>query len=292
MSRYFLTGTALSLLYAAAAFPQVTFTFTSFDPPGSQETHAYAVNNNGAIVGYYLDSRNAYVGYERSKTGAFSKPIQQGVNLYATGLNDYGVISGYYYPSTGNEVSFTLSKGVYTDFAYDTYVTQVNSINDNGDLAGIYVENATLYPGFLYVAATNTTVSFSVPGAAATFAEGLNQHDVVVGEYTTIPYSTYQSFVRTATGKIDTFSFPGAAQTYGVAINDCDIIAGSFPDSSGLLHGFYGKVNSFTQIDYPEAVQTVVDGINNHGNLVGSYFDTSGFRHGFLAVPATPSCPD
>lgn len=282
----------LSLLCASAAFPQITFTFTSFDPPASIETHAFAVNNAGSVVGYYKDSSTGlYVGYERSKAGTFSRPIKMaGDNLYATGLNDSGVISGYYYTSSA-EISFTLSAGQFTDFAYNGFETQVDRINNNGDLTGLYVETTALFPGFLYVKSTNTTVTFNVPGAAATFGEGVNKKDYVVGTYTdTIPYTTFQSFLRTPTGAITMFSFPGALQTYAEQINDCNVIAGSFLDASNVNHGFYGKLNHFTQLDYPGAVQTALDGINNRGQLVGSYFDAVGFRHGFIAMPSTLSC--
>lgn len=290
MTRHAFAGAALALLSTSAAFPQITFNFTSFDPPGSLETHALAVNKAGTIVGYYLDSSNYYVGYVRANNGVFSKPIQKsGDNLYATGINDTGVIAGYYYTPSA-ETSFTLTKGVLTDFAYNGLQTQINKINDNGDLIGIYVESSTSYPGFMYVAATSTTVTFSVTNGAATFAEGLNKNDVIVGDYTTIPFGNYGAFVRSAGGTIETFGFIGASQTFASGINDCNVIVGTFYDSSNFQHGYYGRLNAFTQLDYPGAVQTIVDGINNHGELVGRYIDGSGFSHGFLATPPSPSC--
>jgi len=292
MRQFALNALALGLFCGVAAYPQVTFTFTSFDPPGSHETHAYAVNDSGTVVGYYLNSSNLYVGYTRTKAGKFSKPISMpGISLYTTGINNSNVLSGYYYPTNGVETSFTYSAGTFTNFSYNGFQTQVDRINNNGDLTGIYVATPTSDPGFLYNATTNSTVTFSVPGAAATFGEGLNKKDVVVGSYTnTIPYGTFQSFIRNANGKINTFAFPGATQTYAEQINDCSVIVGGFADSSNLEHGFYGKINAFTQIDYPGAVQTIVDGINNRGELVGSYLDAGGIRHGFIATPASPSC--
>jgi hypothetical protein len=292
MTRYACLGALLALFSASAAFPQITFTFTSFDPPGSLETHAYAVNNRGNVTGYYLNSTSGlFVGYERLSNGQFSKPIgMPGDNLYATGLNDSNVISGYYY-TTETEISFTYSKGVFTDFAYNDLQTQVDRINNNGDLTGIYEESASLFPGFVYVASSGATATFSVAGGAATFPEGLNKKDIVVGAYTpTIPYSTFQSFLRLPNGKIVRFSYPGASQTFANQINDCNVIAGSFDDASGMQHGFYGKLTSFTEIDYPGAVQTSLDGINNKGELVGSYIDSSSFRHGFVAIPSMASC--
>ncbi len=277
------------LLCASAAFPQVTFNFTSFDPPGSLETHAFSVNTAGSIVGYYLNSKNLYVGYERSKNGKFSAPIKMaGDNLYATGLNDSNVVSGYYLPP-GTEISFTYANQTFTDFSVFGDQTQVDRINNNGDLTGIYIASPTSYPGFL--SKGGTSVSFNVPGAAATFGEGLNTSDVVVGSYTnTIPYGSFQSFMRNPSGKITTFTYPGAVQTFAEQINDCNVIVGSFLDSSNINHGFYGKLNSFTELDYPGAPQTIIEGINKLGEITGSYYDSAGFRHGFLATPTSPSC--
>ncbi len=294
MARNLTTGAAVALFCASAAFPQVTFTFTSFDPTGSTETHAMSVNKSGHMVGYFLNSKTGlYAGFQRDKAGKYGPTIQMaGDNTYVTGLNLSFEITGYYYPSQSQEISFTYYKGAFTDFAYQSFQTQLGRNNDNGDLTGIYVSSPTKYPGFLYVAATKATSRFSVSGAAATFGEGVNNKDWVVGSYTTtIPYGTFQSFIRNPTSaKITTFSFPGASQTFAEDINSCNVIAGSFNDATGTSHGFYGKLNSFTQLDYPGATSTYIEGINDSGELVGSYIDSSNVQHGLVAIPTTASC--
>ena len=291
MARY--TVLAL-LLFTSVAFPQVTFTFTSFDPPGSVATTAYAVNNAGNVVGYYLDAASGLsAGFERTAKGVFSKPIRaRGANMYTTGLNDAGVISGYYFNRSFAETTFTIYQGQLTDFDYDGYQTQVNSVNDNGDLTGFYIPSPLFFNGFLYVKATDTTVTFEVTGARSTQGQGVNRNDIVVGVYSdmTAPFSVFQGFLRDANGDITTFMFPGAYQTYALQINDCNVIAGTFLEASGIQHGYYGGLNHFTQLDYPGATSTGISGINNHGELTGSYADAAGNSHGFVAIPSSPSC--
>jgi len=275
-----------------------TFTFTSFDPPGSVVTQAWAINNEGAVVGDYADSTGTYFGYKRLSNGSFTAPITvAGENVYTDGLNDFGLIAGYSsvgtgqgYPPPNPVTTFTLSSGVYTDFTIGTD-TQINAINNNGDFAGIFEENSSRYPGFLHVAATGSTEEFSVAGSDFTFAYGLNRKDVVVGIYkATAASAAFGAFIRNASGTILTFVFPGASSSGATSINECGTIVGVFTDSAGANHGFYGKLGGFTQIDYPQATWTIVTGMNDHGEIVGHYLDASGVLHGFVATPPVPSC--
>ena len=93
-------------------------------------------------------------------------------------------------------------------------------------------------------------------GADATLAAGLNNNDAIVGQYTTIPFSTYQAFIRTPSGEISMFNFPGASQTFAQQINDCGVIAGRFMNA-GKTHGYYGRVPSFTEVDYTGALSRI-----------------------------------
>ena len=183
MGRYRLQGALGALFCASTALPQVTFTFTSFDPPGSTETHAFSVNNAGTVVDTISTPAVFPLVTSDRRPGQFGHPITiAGTNLLRHGNQRFRVVSGYYYPvAGGNETSFTYQGGTFTSFTVFGDVTQIDRINDNGDLTGIYIANGTSYPGFLYKASTATATSFTVPGAAATFAEGLNKNDLVVG---------------------------------------------------------------------------------------------------------------
>lgn len=276
----------------------VTFTFTNIDPPGSLATEAWAINNEGVVVGSYVDSSKTVLGYKRLSNGSFNAPITvAGENVYLDGLNDHGVMTGYSsvgvgqdYPPPNPITTFTLSHGVYTDFTIGPD-TQINAINNNGDFTGVFEEDSSEYPGFLHLASTNSTEVFSVAGAGFTFAYGLNRKDVVVGLYkATATSAAFRAFIRNEAGTIRTFGFPGASSSGASSINDCDTIVGAFTDTAGSYHGFYGKVGNFTQMDYPGAIWTILTGMNDHGEIVGQYVDTSDVLHGFIATPPVPSC--
>jgi hypothetical protein len=72
----------LMLLLTCFAMPvwsqaQTENTITSFDVAGAgtgtyQGTYGVAINNTGAIAGYYLDSRNVYHGFLRAIDGSIT----------------------------------------------------------------------------------------------------------------------------------------------------------------------------------------------------------------------------
>jgi len=287
-----------ALLPASLCFAQTTFTFVSFDPPGSANTQVWAINDAGTVVGDYADSSGVYSGFKRVKSGAFSKPIERaGENVYTDGINNKGIVSGYYsvgpgqgYPPPNPVTTFTLQNQIYTTFTIGTD-TQINALNDDGDFTGIYEENSSIYPAFLHVASTNSTVTFSVPGANFTFGYGINNQDEVVGAYKVdVSDPDFSSFIRQADGRIQKFDVAGHSASVAANLNNCGTIVGAFLDASGLYHGYYGHLNHFTKIDYPGSTMTIATGINKHGVIVGHYSNADGVFHGFVATPATPSC--
>ena len=72
-------------------------TFTQVDVPGSIETEVFGINNNGDIVGRYLDSLGIQHGFERTNgiyiQINYSDPSHD-PNTYAWGINDAGRIVG------------------------------------------------------------------------------------------------------------------------------------------------------------------------------------------------------
>jgi hypothetical protein len=293
-----LLQTALFTLFSLSAFAQATFTFTSFDPPGSSATAAWGINTYGTIVGSYSAPGGVIYGFERTTKGTYYQPIKlSGENVYINGINTSQVKSGYYsaspltgYPPNSSVTSFTRSGTTDTDFSVGPD-TEIYSLNNKGDLVGIYQENSTTYPAFFYEAATNTTTTFSVPGAEFTFAYGINDPEVIVGaSKETESSTTYQGFLRRADGHIATVAFKDAISNIAYNINECNVMVGAFTDAAGATHGFYGKVNALTELDYPGATATWATGINNSSKIGGQYTDAKGVLHGFLAVPTPLNC--
>lgn len=118
------------------------------------------------------------------------------------------------------------------------------------------------------------------PGSNYTFAFGLNNLGMIVGEYID-PAGTPYGFVFSA-GKFTTISYPGSVATQAQGINDLGEIVGSYGVTFGFFQGFSLENGVFSQISYPGSVETFATGINNLGETVGFYYDQNIQLHGFL----------
>src|ERR1039457_5356566 len=77
-----------------------TYSYSTFDPPGSANTAVNGMNNAGQIVGSYRDSTGVTHSFLRSADGATYTPIVvPGSQPYTTttdGINNLGQIVGNY----------------------------------------------------------------------------------------------------------------------------------------------------------------------------------------------------
>jgi probable HAF family extracellular repeat protein len=130
--------------------------FSSIDFPGADYTDAWAINDNGQVVGRY-----------KNGNGDFH------VFLYTIATHTFVSID---YP---NSVETAMG-----DFS------QMGGLNNNGDIASVYCNSSSSCElasfGSLhgFVLSRGSFSSFDVPGAAATVPFGINDQGVVVGGYT------------------------------------------------------------------------------------------------------------
>jgi hypothetical protein len=148
--------------------------FTTFNVPGAG-TGSYQgtgcpgcsrpINLFGATAGYYIDASYVVHGFLRSPQGTFTTFAPpgagpNGVNCYgdcSLGLNDFGVITGFYLDANNVYHGFAGAPGNLTTFdapGADTTPNDYNgtfpvSINDTGIVAGYYIDANNLYHGFL-----------------------------------------------------------------------------------------------------------------------------------------------
>jgi hypothetical protein len=143
--------------------------YTSFSAPGADPsltpggTATYSVNDAGQIVGYSIDSTGIYHGFV--KTGSsFTTLDYPGAAQYggtsANGINNEGVVTGYYYSDSSSDLSgFIWNNGTFTTLNFPGAVsTGITSINDQGDLGGFYVDSNGNFNGF---------VAYAVPEPSA-----------------------------------------------------------------------------------------------------------------------------
>ncbi len=169
--------------------------FTPLEFPNSETTTPAGIDSNGDVVGWYLDnagmhgflwSAGAYVSIDFPGAAAFTQ---------AWKINDTGEIAGRYVSaSDGKYHMFVLKGGSFTSIpdvpgGVETGVVEDGGLNDAGNIVSQYcsAKSCALFTsvgslhGFLWAGGAYTTFDF--PGAAETFAFGINNLDEIVGGY-------------------------------------------------------------------------------------------------------------
>lgn len=188
--------------------------------PGSA-TSAFGINDLGNIVGQYTAgaATPGFLIANHSSTSFLTINAPSGSNLVnAQGVNDSGLIVGFYVGTDGNDHGFMVNTGGLTSGSITgipiadptipavtgepgaTFVfSQVLSINDNGIAAGYYGDSTTSQHGFLY-----------------------NTH---TGMYTFLddPAEAFSS---------------GVEVTQITGINNMGDLTGFYSDANGVFHGF------------------------------------------------------
>jgi hypothetical protein len=173
--------------------------------------------------------------------------------------------------------------------------TQPMSINDLGEIAGIYFDADNNEHGFVRKAG-GEIVTFDAPKVGYPFAfsgtspTDINNRGDIVGSYTDANGGTH-GFVRSARGKFTIIDDPSSTSsppaTFAQAINDWREVVGYWNDSNSNPHGFVRRVDgSLTTIEPPGALLSQCYHINNLGEVGGDWTDSAtGTSHGMLLHP-------
>jgi len=247
------------------------------------------------------------------------------------GINDHRAIAGY--DGSGQTVNGTLrpNKGftltlpsTFTPENYpDSAQTQVIGIDNAGDTAGCYVDQAGVTHGFLNKAGIFTTVdlpgtpfnqllglnnrgqeagyfqdakgqnhayirdahgNFLVPPVPNSQATGINDQGVVVGF--TQPVTTSQSSGFILRDNVVTIlNYPGSTFTQALGENNVGQVVGTYNDAQGNARDFVYRNGAFRSVDVPGTTSTVVNGINNGGRIAGFFVDLQNNTIGFAGKP-------
>jgi hypothetical protein len=268
---------------------------TTFDYPGTgNTTEPQKINDKGDIVGVYVDSLGVNRGFVRFSDGSFSAPIVEPNDTVGftrgRGINNSGTVCGEYIGSDGNDHSYFLSGGTFTEYNVPGALgTDVLGINDAASFAGGFDPGSGIFQG--YVSLGGTITSFSVPGALFTLAFDFNNsNQLAVGDYLDTS-GTPHGYYRDANGVLH---FPvdpsGSTATVLFGDNNRNWVVGRYADAAGVTHGlFFVPPDSFFTFDYPGSAFTSLNGISSQGNITGRFVDASGIAHGFIArVRGTP----
>ena len=198
----------------------------------------------------------------------------------ANGINDSGVIVGSAALDANNETGWEYNGGFSTIAVAGAQDSDVNNINNLGEIAGLYspVRSTPRY-GFVDDAGTYTQINIS-PGISTTAS--VNDAGVVVGgSYLHTVGSVepvYTGFIDN-NGTITYLNAPGTLNSDGYTnasgINDADQVVGTaMVTYGGLQQGFLYQNGTFTFINDPNAGTQNGQGtdavaINNSGVIVG-----------------------
>jgi hypothetical protein len=115
------------------------------------------INDNGDIVGWYLDSGGVQHGFLQPKGGAAVTVDNTNGTTNLEGINNKGEASGLYTDTSGNRHGFiyNISKGTFTELTVpgSTFV-EVWGLNDNGVVAIDGENTSGVFVGYLYCPTT------------------------------------------------------------------------------------------------------------------------------------------
>ena len=267
---------------------------TTFDYPGTgNQTLPQKINERGDIVGIFIDSLGVTRAFVRFSDGSFSAPIVDPNDTVGVtrgrGINNLGTVCGEYIGSDGNDHSYFLSGGTFTEYDVPGALqTNLLSINEPGELTGGFDDGSGIFQGF--VDRRGTITSFSVPGAFLTLAFDINNSNRLVVGFYLDSSGTPHGYFRDANGALHFPIDPSSGGAVLFGVNDRNWVVGRYADASGVSHGFFFITpNNFITFDYPGSTFTSLNGISDQGFICGRYADASGNFHGFLArVIGTP----
>lgn len=152
---------------------------TTFNYPGTTGmTFPSGINDVGTSVGVFQDSSGVFHGWVRSPGGsmtqlddpsAFEEP---GFGTFAIGINDNGVIVGFYFATLfGSPHGFVDDHGTFRTLDFPgSSGTILDAVNNSGAIVGDYTDAAIVNHGFIYQKGTFT--AFDAPDAGTGFQQG------------------------------------------------------------------------------------------------------------------------
>jgi hypothetical protein len=167
------------------------------------------------------------------------------------------------------------------------------SMNQNGVIAGIYIDKFNLNHCFLRLANGQIT-EFDVFPPSIPNVRAINGHNQIVGfaQVKGQQGRVDQGFLRNPNGATLRIDVPSAISTFPYAINEAGEIAGTYADALNIYHGFLrDAAGNYSLFDEPNSglnpnFGTAPFALNGTGTVAGNYNDTNNLTHGFIRDPA------
>jgi hypothetical protein len=175
------SGTEIGFTWANGKFVDVNV-------PNALGTEPTGINDNGDVVGLYIDSAGAEHGFLKKSGGKFQTIDVPGeTSAAAWAINNAGQITVYAVNSNGGFDAFLYNGKTFkniNDPKAGPTGTVVHAVNNKGDIDGTYYDTAGDVHGWLLHGGQYFDVN-DPNGASDTRADGLNDTLEIVGRYST-----------------------------------------------------------------------------------------------------------
>jgi probable HAF family extracellular repeat protein len=172
------TGSSVAFLYKAGKYTDVA------GPKGAVGTFGSAINDSGAVVGYFTDSAGLTHGFLLKGKKYKTLDVPGAAATYATGINKSGKIVLFWQDSNG-----VFESSLYNGKTYKTIdVPGASSsysldLNTAGDVCFEWLDSANVIHGALLHA--GKYFKFDFPKSTATYGGGINDKGNIIGGYQT-----------------------------------------------------------------------------------------------------------
>ena len=234
------------------AFTLIDGVFTTYDFPGSQKTHFYALGNNGLAAGHYQDSDGLYHGVivENGEMRQYDFPGAVQTEIY--GYSDStGAMTGNFTDASGVRRGFSGDKIIEYPGATETYADFVSGLDN---IVGSYVDTEGTFHAYLR-GPGGSFATLDLPVASNLeyfFLHGINDALIAVGRA-----KAEGDVPRTYAGNpvgLQELQFPGSVSTEGWNVNQDNSIVGHYDSADGRRHGFIARPKAGTPQARPGVV--------------------------------------
>ena len=222
------------------AFTLIDGVFTRYDFPGSQNTHFYALGNDGRAAGHYQDSEGLYHGVilENGELRQYHFPGADQTFIY--GISDATeALTGNYIDASGVHRGFSGDEIIEFPGAVETHAHFVNA---SGGMVGSYVDAEGIFHPYIRTP-DGRFVSLDLPRAERLefyFVHGINDARVVVSRSKSVD-GDLSTYVGSFQQGLEEFKVPGSVSTEGWNINQDGSIVGHYDSADGRRHGFIAR---------------------------------------------------
>ena len=219
-------------------FTLIDGVFETYDFPGSQQTHFYALGNDGTAAGHYEDSDGLHRGVvlENGELREYNFPGAVQTEIY--GISDTtGALTGNFIDTDGVRRGFSGDETVEFPEASETFA----NFAALGSVLGSYVDAEGIYHAYVR----------TPDGRFASFdlIDAPNLEYIVVPAYNNVGVGVFQAKAvgdvpRTYVGRIGALHelrFPGSLSTEGWNINQDGSVVGYYNPADGQRHGFIAR---------------------------------------------------